>query len=181
VADRDEILASASLLFATQPAATMDEVAHATGVSRATLFRRFPSRTALVSELSRLAIDAYADVVEQSRPEAGDPLTALDRLVRALAGIGAQHGLLVLQPLPALVETSLLARAESADRRIRALVHRGQSAGMLRTDLSADWVLLAVTWLCVGVADGVRQGRLAPADVERLVATTVLDGLRQQP
>jgi TetR/AcrR family transcriptional regulator, mexCD-oprJ operon repressor len=62
-----------------------------------------------------------------------------------------------------------------------ALVRRGQEEGVFRVDLSAEWVVIAVTWLLVGGADGVRLGRLAAREVERRVVETVLSALRRPP
>ena len=59
-------------------------------------------------------------------------------------------------------------------------MHRGQEAGDFRVDVPAEWVLSSVTWLVVAAADGVRLGRLAARDIERLLVSTVLDGLRRR-
>jgi TetR/AcrR family transcriptional regulator, mexCD-oprJ operon repressor len=56
----------------------------------------------------------------------------------------------------------------------------GQEAGDFRVDVPAEWVLPSVTWLVVAAADGVRLGRLAARDVERMLALTVLGGLRRR-
>jgi hypothetical protein len=59
-------------------------------------------------------------------------------------------------------------------------MRRGQKAGESRVDLPADWAVVAVTWPFVGAADGLRTGRVAPADAERLVTETVLGALRRR-
>ena len=59
-------------------------------------------------------------------------------------------------------------------------MRRRQEAGAFRVDVPAGWVLASLTWLVVAAADGVRLGRLAARDVERLLALTVLDGLRRR-
>ncbi|MGY1803502.1 TetR/AcrR family transcriptional regulator [Blastococcus sp. SYSU D00922] len=176
----DSVAEAASRLLAVRPAASMAEVAAAAGISRATLFRRFPSRAALVEELGRRAVVAYTSAVDAARPEEGQATEALLRLLGQLAGLAPGYGLLALQPLGEPVEADLLELATAADDRVRRLVHRGQEAGDFRVDLPAEWVLSSVTWLVVAAADGVRLGRLAPRDVERLVCTTVLDGLRRR-
>jgi hypothetical protein len=79
------------------------------------------------------------------------------------------------------VEQELLALVHDSDERLRALVRRGQEEGVFRVDLTAEWVVIMVTWLLVGGADGVRLGQLAAREVERLVAETVLGALRRPP
>ena len=176
----DTIADAAARLLARKPSASMAEVAGAAGVSRATLFRRFPSRAALVEELSRRAVQAYTAAVHAARPEDGRAGEALGRLLGQLARLAPGYGLLSLQPLDEVVEAELLELATAADERVRRLVHRGQEAGDFRVDVPAEWVLSSVTWLVVAAADGVRLGRLAARDIERLLASTVLDGLRRR-
>ncbi|MGY1698451.1 TetR/AcrR family transcriptional regulator [Geodermatophilus sp. SYSU D00766] len=172
--DDETIARAAARLLAGRPGASMEEIAAAAGVSRATLFRRHPSRAALVADLSRRAVEAYARAVDRAEPESGPAPEALRRVSTGLAALGPQHGALAVQPLADQVEADLLARARATDDRIRALVRRGQEAGDFRVDLPADWVVITVTWLVVGAAEGLRTGRVAAADLDRLVTETVL-------
>ena len=178
--DDDALLDAAATLLATRPAASMDDVARAAGVSRATLFRRFPSRTVLVTTVCRRAVEAFvaatgpAAAGEVADEEAGDPVRALRGLVARLVPLGARYGLVATQPLEDLVERDLLERAAAGEDRVRALVRRGQEEGAFRVDVDPEWVLTTLVWLVVGAADGVRLGRLAPARVEAHVADTLL-------
>ena len=178
-ADRDVVADAAARLLATRPTVSMEEIARSAGISRATLFRRFPSRSALVAELAGRAVDAYADAVAAAQPERGPAGEAMRRVLGSLAALAPQHGLLALQPLDELVETALLERARAADDRLRELVLRGQRDGEFRVDLTAEWITTAVTWLIVGAADGLRLGRLAPRDIPRQLSETVLAALRR--
>ena len=179
----DALLDGAATLLAARPAASMDDVARAVGVSRATLFRRFPSRSALVGALCRQAVEAFVAATEPVAEDladdlagdlGGDCVSALRGLVARLVPLGSRYGLLTSQPLDDLVEQELLGRAAAGEDRIRALVRRGQEAGSFRVDVDPEWVLTALTWLVGGAADGVRLGRLAPARVEAAVTDTVL-------
>ncbi|MGY1751959.1 TetR/AcrR family transcriptional regulator [Blastococcus sp. SYSU D01042] len=175
----DALLAGAAQLLALRPAASMEEIAAAAGISRATLFRRFPSRAALVSALSERALTAYVDAVDRARPEEDAPVEALGRVLGELATLAPDHGLLVLQPLDEHVERALLVRARTVDDRLTGLVRRGQERGDFRVDLPAEWVLTALTWLVVGAADGLRLGTVAPAATGHLLTATVLGFLRR--
>ncbi|MEU8382231.1 helix-turn-helix domain-containing protein [Streptosporangium sp. NPDC048865] len=164
--------------LAAHPAASMDELAAAAGVSRATLFRRFVSREALVVAASEQAIGRFVAVIDGARPEEGAAIEALARVASGVASLAPTHGLLALQPLPEAIEAELLERAHAADERIAALVRRGVSAGEFRPEVPAAWVQSTLTWLCVGAADGLRLGTLAAGDVERLLVETVLAAVR---
>ncbi len=176
-----EILDVAGRLLAARPAATMDDIATAAGVGRATLFRRFPARNDLVDRLCRDGVTDYVAAVDGAAPEQGPPEQALRRVAAALAGLAPRHGMLLLQPLPDLLEAELLARAGEADRRLQELVRRGQADGSFRLDLPPAWVLTAATWLVAGAADGLRLGVVAVGDVERLVVETLLGAVRPVP
>ena len=176
---QDSLLSRAAEVLSTAPAASMEEIAAAVGVSRATLFRRYPNRQVLVSAVARAAAEAYIAATDAARLEEGSPDEALHRLIAALAPLGVRFGLLTSQPLEALVEKELLALVRDSDEQLRALVRRGQEDGVFRVDLSAEWVVIMVTWLLVGGADGVRLGQLAAREVERLVTETVLSALRR--
>jgi TetR/AcrR family transcriptional regulator, mexCD-oprJ operon repressor len=178
---KDHVKAAAARLLALRPAATMDDLAAAAEVSRATLFRMFPNRTSLVMELSRDAVGRYIKAIDDARPEQGPPDEAMERLLVPLSEIATTAGLLALQPLPDLLESELLAEVETTDRRIRALTLRGQEDGVFRVDLPTDWVLLMITWLLVGASDGLRLGLVARAELPRLVRDTVLGALRREP
>src|SRR3712207_9383665 len=105
----------------------MDDIAAAAGISRATLFRRYPNRQALVSAVARAAAEAYVTATDTARLEEGPPDVALRRLIGALAPLGARFGLLTSQPLDELVEQELLALVHDSDECLRALVRRGQA------------------------------------------------------
>jgi AcrR family transcriptional regulator len=179
---REELLLiSAAEVLSTAPTASMEDIAAAAGISRATLFRRYPNRQVLVAAVARAAAEAYVTAIDAARLDDGPPDVALRRLIAALTPLGVRFGLLTSQPLDELVEQELLALVRDSDERLRALVRRGQEEGVFRVDLTAEWVVIMVTWLLVGGADGVRLGQLAAREVERLVAETVLGALRRPP
>ncbi|MGY1741682.1 MULTISPECIES: TetR/AcrR family transcriptional regulator [unclassified Blastococcus] len=173
----DPLLTRAAEVLSAAPTASMEQIAAAVGISRATLFRRFPNRQVLVSAVARAAAEAYVEATDAARLEDGPPDEALRRLIAALAPLGVRFGLLTSQPLDELVEEELLTLVHGSDEQLRALVRRGQEGGVFRVDLSAEWVVIMVTWLLVGGADGVRLGQLAVREVGRLVTETVLSAL----
>ncbi|NIZ91944.1 TetR/AcrR family transcriptional regulator [Kineococcus rubinsiae] len=169
----DPVAAAAARHLALAPAASMQELAEAAGVSRATLFRRFPSRTALVAELCGAAAEAYVRAVEGAAPGSGNPREALARVVAALGRLAAVAGLLGLQPLQEHVEAALLARTAQTEDSLRRLARRGQESGDFRVEVDPEWFVSMLTWLLVGAADSVRLGRLTAAAAQRHVAATI--------
>lgn len=169
----DAVAAAAARHLALAPAASMQDLAQAAGVSRATLFRRFPSRAALVAELCQAAAHAYVRAVDGAAPEHGSPPQALARVVEALGRLAPVVGLLGLQPLGEHVEATLLARTAQTEEKLRRLVRRGQESGHFRVDVDPEWVLAMLTWLMVATADSVRLGRLTRQAAHSHLASTV--------
>jgi TetR/AcrR family transcriptional regulator, mexCD-oprJ operon repressor len=169
----DAVAAATARHLALAPAASMQELAEAAGISRATLFRRFPSRAALVAELCEAAARAYVRAVDEASLEDGTPTQALARVVEALGRLASVVGLLGLQPLNEHVEASLLAQTAQAEDRLRRLVRRGQESGLFRVEVDPEWFLTMLTWLMVGAADSVRLGRLTANAAHRHLSATL--------
>ncbi|GAA2722519.1 TetR/AcrR family transcriptional regulator [Cellulomonas aerilata] len=177
----DPVAASVARHLALAPAASMPELAAAAGISRATLFRRFPSRAALVAELCQAAAEAFVRAVQDAAPDDGSPVQALERVVEGLGRLAAVVGLLGLQPLQEHVEAALLEQTAATEESLRRLVRRGQESGDFRVEVDPEWVLTMLTWLMVGAADGVRLGRLTTAAAQTHLAATLTATLHRRP
>src|SRR5882762_10209535 len=82
--DREQVLRAAAGLLMRKGAATMDEVARAAGISRATLNRQFAGREALVRALEELGIVECEGALAKARLDDGPAADAVRRLVREL-------------------------------------------------------------------------------------------------
>lgn len=65
--DREQVLRSAAALLTRKSTATMDEVARAAGIGRATLHRHFAGRDALVRALENLGIQEFEAALDSAR------------------------------------------------------------------------------------------------------------------
>ena len=85
---KEQILAAAFELFVERgyTDVTMEEVAHAAGVSRSTAYRRFPTKDDVVLEVARRWLGAFDDAVVDLPAE-----TPLVEAVRAVTLAVAQH------------------------------------------------------------------------------------------
>ncbi|WP_231634010.1 TetR/AcrR family transcriptional regulator, partial [Streptomyces clavuligerus] len=81
--DRERVLRAAAALLARKSTATMDEVAKAAGIGRATLHRHFAGRDALVRALEEFGLRELEAAVEEARPDEGSAPEALRRLIGA--------------------------------------------------------------------------------------------------
>ncbi|MBP2472199.1 AcrR family transcriptional regulator [Crossiella equi] len=78
------ILAAAEEVLAADPNATIERIADAAGLARATVHRRFSSRKALLEALTCLLNERYLSAIEQARVATAPPVAALHRLTELL-------------------------------------------------------------------------------------------------
>ncbi|MCF2527661.1 TetR/AcrR family transcriptional regulator [Yinghuangia soli] len=178
--DREHVLREAARHLNRRPAASMDEIARAAGISRATLHRMYPGRDALALALGSRALEQVSAAVDAARLDEGDAAAALRRMVDELMPIAEFLGFLYGEN--ALVDNPEIDAAwEAVDSRVTAVVRRGQQDGSLRIDLPAQWISEAAFSLAVGAGWSVRDGRLARRDAPRVVAELLIGGVRRGP
>jgi len=90
---RDRILNAASALFAERPYAlvSMDELAEAAEMGKATLYRYFPSKEDLYVAVFELVIDRLAQQLEAAAAQGGGPTVVLTRMIAALTPALGEH------------------------------------------------------------------------------------------
>ncbi|MFD0543167.1 helix-turn-helix domain-containing protein [Streptomyces mexicanus] len=176
--DRDHVLRSAAALLTRKSTATMDEVAKAAGISRATLHRHFAGRDALVRALEELGIAECERALEAARLDEGPAAQAVHRLIQA---IEPAAGLLAFL----YTENQLFEGEEQnagwarIDERLTALFRRGQASGEFRIDLTPAWLTEALYGLLASGAWAVTEGRVAPKDFTYMIAELLLGGVRR--
>lgn len=172
----DDLLAVATRVLVTNPAASLGDVAAAAKVSRTTLHSRFPTRQALLVALALQAMDLIAAAYERARLTDGPVDQALYRLVDLLLPLGPRVEFL-LRERSLDSETHVIRRYEELDQPLLQLVRRGQGDGTLRSDLPAWWVVSSLSAAVYGAWDAIASGQLAPNDAPALVTETLLHGL----
>src|SRR5215218_4302143 len=80
--------AAAGVLADLGPQASMSDVADAAGVARATLYRYFPTREALLEALATFTLDRCADGLAAARLSHVSVNEGVSRAVRALVVVG---------------------------------------------------------------------------------------------
>jgi len=171
--NRDAILDAALECLPVDPNASMADIAKAAGVGRVTVYGHFSSREQLLESVLVRTIDrSEAELAELDLE--GDPLAALDRLVRRSWRIVDTFRRLLGAAEESLSNDRIIAHHAEPMARVRALIERGQHEGVMRRDLSAEWLTSCFTALLHAAAGELRAGRLAEADADRVVAVTVV-------
>jgi TetR/AcrR family transcriptional repressor of mexCD-oprJ operon len=167
------ILDAAVDALASDPEASMAEIARRAGVVRATIYVHFPTREALIEAVTERAISDATREIEAAAPERGDPTEALRRVLEAAwRSLGRYHPLVAINTQ--LPQAELHRRHRPVLALLEPLIERGQRAGAFRTDVSAEWHLSMLLALVHAASAELRAGRVPANDVEPAVVRTVL-------
>ncbi|MBB2940336.1 AcrR family transcriptional regulator [Actinoplanes lutulentus] len=93
--NRDRILLAARNLLVTNPNASMDDVAHAAGVVRRTVYAHFPNRDELLTGLGDRAATDMLDALRRTDRSALDPAVAMADFSLTIWTAGDQYRLLI--------------------------------------------------------------------------------------
>jgi TetR/AcrR family transcriptional regulator, mexCD-oprJ operon repressor len=167
--------AAARVLAVGGEQASMNDVAAAAGVARATLYRYFPSRQALLDELTRVAADEAGARLASARVEEVAAEEGIKRAVRALIEAG--------DPFTVVARERVRPDPEQFEQRVleplRRLFEHAQGAGEIREDIPTTWLTDALVGLVVSVLSS--RPLLGREDTIAVVSALFLDGARARP
>ena len=171
----ERVLDAAAELFAERGCGvSVDEIAAGAGVGHATVFRRFPTKDALIAAVVARQIAALTAFVEQALGE-DDAGEAFRAFVWHAAELHARDRALYEGfSRCACVADVAEAKAELTGQ-VEQLIERAQNAGALRPDISADDVSTLVGSAIRGSVDS------PDPELWRRYVEVVLDGLRPPP
>jgi len=169
------ILDAATAYLVTKPAASLQEIAAHAGIGIATLHRYFPSREDLMMHLALRATSVIKSKLEAIQLEDAQPERYLPLLLESLIPLGDK--VFFLNYEAALDNYPEVAAAEKELKlSVQAVLEQLQQRGLLRSDLSSEWMvetlyaLLFVTW------ENIQRGKLARVGASGLLLETVFNG-----
>jgi AcrR family transcriptional regulator len=168
--NRDRILSVARETFAAQGLdVSMREIARRAGVGPATLYRRFPTKEALVVEVFSEQMRACADAVSTglAHPDAWEGFRRTVEEVCVVHVLNRGFAAAFASTFPGAIDFTAV--RDTAVRRLAELVRRAKATGRLRADFTVDDLVL----LLMG-SGGVRMATPAAA---RRFATLFLEGV----
>jgi TetR/AcrR family transcriptional regulator, mexCD-oprJ operon repressor len=167
------ILDGAARILAVQgEQASMNDVAAAAGVARATVYRYFPNRQALLDELARAAVSEADEGLASARIDEVSPEEGVARAVRALVDVGDSFVLLARERVRSEPERF----ERQVTQPLRELFERGQAAGDIRPDIASARMTESLIGLIVGVLASTPP--LGKEDIIATITDLFLDGAR---
>ncbi|MGW7408426.1 TetR/AcrR family transcriptional regulator [Streptomyces sp. NPDC054833] len=151
--NRRRILAAARRKLREDPDASLDSIAQAAGVARRTFYGHFPSRHALIADLTREAGHELRQAFAAARtPDAG-PIEAMTRMVLAAWAVGDQYRMLIALGRRHLGEDAFRATLAPAREEAVANLRRGQREGVFADHLPAPVLAQALEALMLALAE----------------------------
>lgn len=173
------IIDSAAKLIAERgEAASMEEIATAAGVGRATLYRYFPSREELLRAMALASVQELTLRIREAELDAVGFDEAIARLTRGIIATGSRY-VAVNGDSARYGEIHPEFDAEVIAP-IRALFDRAQADGLLRPELSPDLAMQLFSGLVKAAVDATTSGRQGVEEAAAAVASLFLDGARER-
>lgn len=165
--NRDRLLEAATwAMLEAGPQAPLDSIARRAEVGIATLYRHFPDRDALINGVAQHAIERSVAAARTVMEKAADGFEALRRYMHAAVDLGV--GILNLL-YPMITDPEWSKRRSASAALLEGILERGQSEGLIRTDIRVPDIGFAIIRFSRPVASD-----LLPAQ-ERLIAHRHLD------
>ena len=160
--------ATADLLAEGGEPPSMSDVAVAAGISRATLYRYFPTREQLLQALGAIAIDTTATRLAQADLDTVPVPEGIARIARVCAAAGSKYAAMIghVEPTGAV--------EQQIGTLLRALLRRGIDDGTFRADLSVEELLFLLGYLLQAAARMAAEGGVEKAAA--LVTSVFLHG-----
>jgi AcrR family transcriptional regulator len=169
------IIDSAAKLIAERgEAASMEEIASAAGVGRATLYRYFPSREALLKAMAVASVQELTLRIREADLAAVPFDEAIARLARGIIATGSRY-VAVSADSARYGEIYPDFDAEVIAP-IRDLFRRAHAAGLLRADLDPDLAMRLFSGLVKAAVDATTGGRQGTEDAAAAVTSLFLHG-----
>lgn len=164
-------------LLGEHPGASMRELAVASGVGRATLYRHFATRDELVRAIRLRALRDCREALDPALLEKGSAREALAVALAALLPVLDRYRVLLDAAPPDRTDAEQRELVDAIEAPLLDLIRRGQEAGELDPDLPADFTLAVLTGVLRAARAAVASGGMTAGEAHPLAVRTLLTGI----
>lgn len=174
----EKTLAALALAMVDHPRATLQALAKAIGVSKATLYRFCKTREQLIERLFDHSANRLRRSIDEAELEKGPAVAALRRLIQGQLAHKELTAFLTYYWQPDSMQDPRGVETWTAfDAAVDAFFLRGQQEGAFRIDISAAALTETLFSMVIGLLDAERRGRVARAAVPDMVEQVFLRGV----
>ncbi|NDL61618.1 TetR/AcrR family transcriptional regulator [Acerihabitans arboris] len=170
----NEILASLALALVDDQRATLQELARAIGISKATLYRFCHTREQLIERLTNHSVQMFNQAMQAAELDSSPPREALGRLIFNNLQHREMTSFLMFYWKPN--NSSDLGAVTGWEAAMDAFFLRGQQKGVFRIDIAAPALTEIFVSILVGLVEAERRGRVAKAGLATLIEGAFLKG-----
>jgi AcrR family transcriptional regulator len=171
------ILDAALEALASDPDSSMSEIARRAGVVRATIYVHFPTRETLLDAVMERSVADVAEATRGAEPRRGEPVEALERVLRATwRELARFHALLAIN-IARLSAEELRRRHLPVLAQLQPLIERGQQQGVFRSDVPVAWHLAIIRAIVHTASAESQNGRIPESEAEAAMLSTVISAV----
>ncbi|WP_135080160.1 TetR/AcrR family transcriptional regulator [Terasakiella sp. SH-1] len=170
------IIQTAIQLLSQKPHATLNDIAKAAQIGRATLHRHFKNREDLILCIT---LDALHQTEKACAPVMANAATAKDalwELFKAMIPIGDHYGFLA-QEFDVMDQPEVASLYQQQIMALRDLIEGLKKEGHIAADIPTAWAASLVDTLIYSTWSAIHKGDLAPNEAPSLALRTILNGL----
>ena len=175
----EALLRSLALTLTENPGATLQEMAKAAGVSRATLYRFAPTREQLMDILKQHMLKVMTRIMDTAGLETLPPMQALRQLITNYIAEKEFCAFMMTQFDPYIkknTESPIPGECAVHEERLDRFFQQGQNAGVFRANVPNRWLTDMFFCFIFGLCESEYRGRIARADMETLFEDMFLYG-----
>ena len=177
---RRALLDAAIELLLINPGASLSDIAQHAGVGRATLYRHFESRVALIRELALESLETTDAILQPIRDADLSARETLEQGLIAIMQVADRfHFLLILwqcgdddPELEAIYNRQL--------DNVYQLVERGKQEKSITPELSSDWIVMVIDSLVYAGWWAVQSGDLTAEQAGRHATQSLFNGIASE-
>jgi len=174
---KESIMRAAIGILAKNPHITYSDLAAGIGIGRATLYRHFPNREALLREICLYALK-QSEV--EMMPVFSMNLSAMDTLyamLEKLIPMGEQLYFLARE-YSALQDEEIVRIYEGQLTTLQNMVRAAKAEGGIAPDIPDAWIVRIIDNIIYAAWEAINDGDIARNDAVELVFRTLIEGLR---
>lgn len=177
---RRALLDASRDLLLQNPSASLRDVASHAGVGRATLYRHFDSREALISAI---AVDSFEATQAAVQPVLDQGLNAektLKGIIAAIVPMATQYHFLLSLWNIAANDPDVMAIYNQQLSSLFSLVETAKAEGSINTALNSRWIVTTIDSLIYSAWWMLGQGEMTQEEVTRHIIDTLFLGIAKK-